>query len=163
MTELPDRPVRGDHGLPPGEVYDWYRGALDAHAAGDPVAAIDLLTWAVAAEPSARSLREALARAQFDARRFDDAAATFGTVVEEDPADHYARFGLGLASLRSGDLDTAVTQLAVAVALESGVPHYEAALRSARATRNARPSPSINLSGSELSDAAEPPPESPST
>jgi len=28
----------------------------------------------------------------FDARRFDDAAATFGTVVEEDPADHYALY-----------------------------------------------------------------------
>src|SRR6478735_2812126 len=67
--EIPD-------GLPPGQVYDWYANARALHDEGDAAGAVPLLLWAVAAEPGARSLREALARAQFDARLFAESAAS---------------------------------------------------------------------------------------
>ena len=95
--------------LPPGQVYDWYRSARELHDDGDADGAVTVLLWAVAAEPNARSLREALARAEFDAHRYVDSAASFQLIVDEDPADHYAQFGLGLASLRAGALDAART------------------------------------------------------
>jgi Flp pilus assembly protein TadD len=136
VTDLPGLGPEGDEipdGLPPGQVYDWYTTARSLHDSGDPDGAVTLLLWAVAAEPDARSLREALARAQYDARRFPDAAASFELIVSDDPADHYAQFGLGLASFRAGSLDVALNHLAIAVALRPDLPHYEKALRSARA------------------------------
>lgn len=132
MTEDFDGMGPGD-GIPAGQVYDWYRGARELHDAGDPAAAVQLLLWAIAAEPEARSVREALARAQFDAHEYADAAVNFAVIVEADPADHYAHFGLGLASSRAGDLDLAVTHLALAVALRPDLEHYEQALRGTRA------------------------------
>jgi tetratricopeptide (TPR) repeat protein len=150
VTDLPESggmsgPAPGESELeiPAGQVYDWYARARVMHDGGDPVGAVELLLWAVAAEPEARSLREALARAQFDAHRFADSAESFGIIVAEDPADHYAQFGLGLASMRTADLDTAVAHLAIAVALRPDLPHYEKALRSARAAvvRRANPIP----------------------
>jgi len=129
--------------LPPGQVYDWYTRARQLHDDGDPAGAVELLQWAAAAEPQARSVREALARALFDARRFAEAAETFASIVGEDPADHYAQFGLGLSSLRRGQADLAVNHLAIAVALRPEREEYGVALRSARAAqaRSAGPIP----------------------
>lgn len=118
--------------IPAGQVYDWYSSARELHDAGKPDAAVELLLWAAAAEPDARSIREALARAQFDAHLYADSAVNFAAIVAADPADHYAQFGLGLASSRAGDLDLAVTHLALAVALRPDLAHYEKALRATR-------------------------------
>jgi Flp pilus assembly protein TadD len=76
-----------------------------------------------------------LARAQFDSRRYGDAADSFGQLVSRDPSDHYAHFGLGLASRRLGDLDGAVEHLALAAAMRPDLDHYTRALRAARAAR----------------------------
>lgn len=145
MTELPGL-GEGDavpDGLPPGQVYDWYSTARVLHDGGDAAGAVELLLWAVAAEPDARSLREALARAQFDARLFTESEASFQLIVDEDPADHYAQFGVGLAAFRAGDLDAALNHLALAVALRPDLPHYEKALRIARSAvvRRENPAP----------------------
>jgi thioredoxin-like negative regulator of GroEL len=58
--------------------------------------------------------------------------------VEDDPADHYARYGLGMASVRMGNVEAAVEQLALAAAMRPDQQHYVSALREARATIRAR-------------------------
>jgi tetratricopeptide (TPR) repeat protein len=124
-----------DAALPAGDVYDWYTRGMKLLSAGDAAAAAQLLEHAARAEPEARSVREALARALFDSGRYDDARAAFAANVDESPADDYAHFGLGLSHVRMGKLDAAVEHLAIAVALRPDNKHYGTALRSARAAR----------------------------
>ena len=81
---------------------------------------------------------EALARAQFDTRRYDEAAATFRRIVEASPSDDYAQFGLGLALARSGNPQAAAEHLALAAAMRPELRHYTDALRGVRATLKAR-------------------------
>ena len=119
--------------LPKGEVYDWYTRGLDLLEGGNPAAAVTLLTHATQAEPRSRSVREALARAQFDAGLYADAADSFGWIISVNPADDYAQFGLGLAAAKTGDLPSAVEHLALAAAMRPDISHYATALRGARA------------------------------
>jgi Flp pilus assembly protein TadD len=105
---------------------------------GDNAAAAQLLERSVREEPSARSLRETLARAQFDARMFPAAEQTFRHLVVLDPTDHYAQFGLGLALSRQGRAEEALEPLALAVAMRPDLKHYGDALRQARATARSR-------------------------
>jgi Flp pilus assembly protein TadD len=96
------------------------------------------LQRASAAEPQSRSVREALARAQFDAGRYAEAADNFRMIVEASPSDDYANFGLGLALARMGDHAAAAEYLALAAAMRPDATHYTDALRSVRATLQAR-------------------------
>ncbi|MCW2899148.1 MAG: repeat-containing protein [Streptosporangiaceae bacterium] len=123
---------------PTGGVYEWYQRGLDLLSTGSPAAAVQLLQRAAEAEPSSRSIREALARAQFGARRFADAADSFRSIVEDNPSEDYALFGLGLALSRLGDFESAVEHLALAAAMRPDNEHYTNALRQARATLEAR-------------------------
>lgn len=127
-----------ESGAPSGDVYDWYLRSLELMDSGDNAAAAQLLEHAVAAEPAARNLREALARAQFDARMFTASEATFAHLVALDPTDHYAQFGLGLSLSRQGRAEPAVEPLALATAMRPDLKHYGDALRQARATLRAR-------------------------
>jgi tetratricopeptide (TPR) repeat protein len=120
---------------PAGDVYDWYRRGLELLGARNPAAAAAVLEHAVAAEPTSRSAREALARALFDSGRFDPARENFAAIVAANPTDDYAHFGWGLASTRLGDYDDAAEHLALAVAMRPDNKHYATALRSARAAR----------------------------
>ncbi len=138
MAQAPGPPPEPGASPPGGEVYDWYRRGLDLLENGDAAAAAQLLSRAVAAQPQARSAREALGRAQFDAGRYAEAATTFEAIVVDDPADDYARFGLGLALTRIGRFAAAVEHLALAAAMRPDLRHYAAALRGARATLRAR-------------------------
>jgi tetratricopeptide (TPR) repeat protein len=119
--------------LPKGEVYDWYTRGLDLLDGGNPAAAVTLLNHAAAAEPQSRSVREALARAQFDAGLYADAVDSFSWIISVNPADDYAQFGLGLAAAKTGDLPAAVEHLALAAAMRPDISHYATALRGARA------------------------------
>jgi Flp pilus assembly protein TadD len=83
-------------------------------------------------------VREALARAQFDAGWYALAVESFRMIVEASPADDYAHFGLGLALARAGDPGKAAEYLALAAAMRPDLPHYSAALRDVRATLRAR-------------------------
>jgi Flp pilus assembly protein TadD len=123
---------------PGGDSYAWYRRGLDLLSRGSPAAAAELLERAAAAEPGARSIREALARAQFDAGRYAQAADNFRQNVEAIPSDDYAHFGLGLALARSGDPAAAAEHLALAAAMRPELAHYIEALRGVRATLAAR-------------------------
>ena len=101
-------------------------------------AAAQGLQRAATAEPASRSVREALARAQFDAGRYAEAADNFRMIVEASPSDDYAHFGLGLALARTGHPAAAAEYLALAAAMRPDAAHYTEALRSVRATLRAQ-------------------------
>jgi tetratricopeptide (TPR) repeat protein len=123
---------------PDGDAQTWYRRGLELLGSGSPAAAAQLLERAAGAEPHSRMVREALARAQFDAGWYAAAAASFRMIVEASPADDYAHFGLGLALARSGAPGEAAEYLALAAAMRPDLPHYTGALRGVRATLRAR-------------------------
>jgi predicted Zn-dependent protease len=134
QRDMPGEGSFASSGAPPaGDVYDWYVRGRDLLTRGDAAAAVQVLAHTVAAEPASRSAREMLARAQFDAHQYAEAAASFADLVERDPSDHYAQFGMGLSAHRAGDLPVAVEHLALASAMRPDLGHYERALRSARA------------------------------
>ena len=118
---------------PSGGVYEWYVRGVELLGAGDAAAASQLLARAAAAEPGSRSIREALARSLFDAGRYAEAREEFRALVELDPADDYALFGVGMAAGRLGDHREAVEHLALAVAMRPDRADYARALRRARA------------------------------
>lgn len=135
------RPAAGEGNASPppdGDTQTWYRRGLDLLGNGSPAAAAQLLERAAAAEPQSRMVREALARAQFDAGWYPAAADSFRMIVEASPADDYAHFGLGLALARSGAPGEAAEYLALAAAMRPDLPHYTGALRGVRATLRAR-------------------------
>jgi hypothetical protein len=121
-----------------GDTYDLYQRGLDLLSRGSAAAAAQLLTRAHTFEPGSRSVLEALARAQFDARRYGDAADSFRQIVDQSPADDYAQFGLGLSLARTGNPRGAAEHLALAAAMRPDLRHYSDALRGVRATLKAR-------------------------
>ncbi|MDQ1695821.1 MAG: hypothetical protein QOJ03_1174 [Frankiaceae bacterium] len=123
---------------PSGDVLEWYRRGVRLLEAGNPAAAAALLEHVVRAEPDLRSVREALARAQFDSGALDLARENFAAIVADNPTDDYAQFGLGLAASRLGDFEDAIEHLALAVAMRPDNRDYAAALRHARAARSRR-------------------------
>jgi Flp pilus assembly protein TadD len=126
----------GQTASPKGTVYDWYTRGMQLLQDRNPAAAAALLEHAVRAEPTSRSAREALARAQFDSGRYAAARDTFATIVADNPTDDYALFGLGLACNKLGDFEDAAEHLALAVAMRPENKHYATALRHARAARD---------------------------
>lgn len=126
-------------GVPEGGVYDWYQRGKDLLERGDAAASVLLLERAHAAEPNADHLREALARALFDAGHYQRASLHFRHLATVDPVDHYAHYGLGLALWRLGEMERARESLTVAAALANR-EEYHAALRQVRATLSARQS-----------------------
>jgi tetratricopeptide (TPR) repeat protein len=128
-----DTPVVPPDVLPTGELYDWYARGVSLLEGGDSAAAVMLLTRVAEAEPQSRSVREALARSQFDTGMYTEAVENFEWITEQNPADDYAQFGLGLAAAKTGDLQLAVTHLALAAAMRPDINHYAIALRGARA------------------------------
>jgi predicted Zn-dependent protease len=135
---LPDEESFPGQALPEGDVHAWYQRGMELLGRGSPAAAAQVLQRASTAEPGSRSVREALARAQFDAGRYAEAAGNFRVIVEASPSDDYAHFGLGLALARTGDHAAAAEYLALAAAMRPDAAHYTEALRSVRATLRAR-------------------------
>ncbi len=139
----PDEPPAGkaeplDDSALTGEVYDWYQRGVQLLDSGNPAAATQLLVRAADRVPRSRSVLEALARAQFDAEQYSEAADAFRTLAESNPDDDYAQFGWGLAAARLGDYEHAVEHLALAAAMRPDVRYYTQALRGARATLRSR-------------------------
>jgi Flp pilus assembly protein TadD len=118
----------------PADVHAWYTTGMNLLRKGSPAAAAQVLQRAVHAEPASRSVREALARAQFDTGQYAAAADNFRVIVEASPTDDYAHFGLGLSLARAGDHEAAAEYLALAAAMRPDHKHYTDALRQVRAT-----------------------------
>lgn len=129
---------RSEEKDPGQDVHAWYQRGMELLGNGSPAAAAQLLERASAAEPTARSVREALARAQFDAGQYAAAADNFRVIVEASPSDDYAHFGLGLSLARTGNHEAAAEYLALAAAMRPDAAHYTEALRQVRATLQAR-------------------------
>jgi tetratricopeptide (TPR) repeat protein len=121
---------------PEGGVYEWYQRGLRLLDEGSPEAAATLLARAAEREPGSRSILEALARAQYDAGRYEEAVLSFTALTAANPTDDYAHFGLGLAASRAGDLPLAAEHLALAVAMRPDLGHYARALRGVRARQS---------------------------
>ena len=149
-VSLTDGPVlQAPRLAPAGEAYDWFRRGTRLLDEGNAAAAAELLAWAAEAEPEAASIREALARALFDARRFPDAAREFARLVDLVPDDDYARFGLGLSLWRLRRFPEAAEHLAMAVVMRPERTEYAAALRQVRATLAARELAGLDPVGSD--------------
>jgi Flp pilus assembly protein TadD len=82
-------------------------------------------------EPDKGSIREALARAYFRTQRVEAARVEFEKVLELDPVNDYAHFGLGLCLLRSGDRMGALGHLKIATIMRPDHEAYQDALRQA--------------------------------
>jgi Flp pilus assembly protein TadD len=84
------------------DVYDLYRRGMSLLEDGHFHAATVPLSKAADLEPDKTSIREALGRAYFRSRRFDEARAEFEAVVERAPTNDYALFCLGRSLLQLG-------------------------------------------------------------
>lgn len=125
----------GPEGLPdgPGEAYARFQEGSRLLDSGNSHAAVVALERARDLEPDKGSIREALARAYYRSRRVDAARAEFEKVLELDPVNDYAHFGLGMCLLRSGDRAAARGHLKMATIMRPDEEAYQNALRRASA------------------------------
>ena len=98
-------------------VYDLYRRGLSLLDHGDHHSAIVPLSRARDLEPDKASIREALGRALFHARRYEGAAAEFEAIAEGAPTNDYALFCLGRSMQLMGRHREACQPLALACSL----------------------------------------------
>ena len=84
------------------DVYDLFQRGTALLEAGDFDQATVPLRKAALLEPGKASIREALGRAYFRSRHYEEAAVEFAAVVELSPTNDYALFCLGRALLESG-------------------------------------------------------------
>jgi Flp pilus assembly protein TadD len=84
------------------DVYDLFQRGTALLEAGDFDQATVPLRKAAQLEPGKASVREALGRAYFRSRHFEEAAVEFAAVVELAPTNDYALFCLGRALMESG-------------------------------------------------------------
>jgi len=103
-------------------VYELYKRGSELLSAGDHHAAIVPLTRARDLEPTKTSIREALGRALFHARRYEGAAAEFEAVAAAAPTNDYALFCLGRTMQLLGRHREACHPLALACSMS---PHRE--------------------------------------
>lgn len=139
-----EAPDRGDpHGTP----YEWYQRAVGLLASGNPDAAAVLLDRLRDTDPSSTSVLEALARAQFDRKRYDLAADAFGALVDRAPAEDYAHYGLGMSLWRLQRFPEARDHLAMAFVMRPERSEYGQALAQVKATLRARMEGGLPLEG----------------
>ena len=108
-----------DQGQAPGseETYSLYRRGMELLESGDFEQATVPLRKAARLDPEKSSIREALGRAYFRTRRYEEAAEEFEAVVERYPVNDYAHFCLGRALTKTGRPDRARRHLAIAANL----------------------------------------------
>jgi len=87
-----------------------------------------VLERATALEPGRGSITEALARALFNGGQPDRAEAAFGRLLEIDPSNPYAHYGLGRCLARLGRREEARPHFRLAAALEPTSRLYRNAL-----------------------------------
>ena len=136
-----------DPTAPEGSPYDWYRRAQALLAQGSPEAAAVLLERLRGTDPDSPAILEAWARALFDSRRFAEATEAFTSLVDRQPDNDYAHYGLGLSLWRLQRFPEARDHLAMAEVMSPGHAEYAAALGQVRATLRARAEAGLPLEG----------------
>ena len=99
------------------DVYDLFKRGTALLEAGDFNSATVPLSKAAELEPEKTSIREALGRAYFRSRQFEEARVEFEAVVERAPTNDYALFCLGRALMELGRTAEARKPLALAAQL----------------------------------------------
>jgi Flp pilus assembly protein TadD len=99
------------------DVYDLFQRGTSLLESGNFDQATVPLRKAAAIEPEKTSIREALGRAYFRSRHFEEAAVEFAAVVERAPTNDYALFCLGRSLMECGRPDEARKPLALAACL----------------------------------------------
>jgi Flp pilus assembly protein TadD len=102
---------------PAESVYDLYTRGISLLELGDYDQAAVPLRKAARLAPDKTSIREALGRALFRSRRFEEAVPEFEAVVERYPVNDFAHFCLGRALTLCGERDRARRHLAIAANL----------------------------------------------
>jgi Flp pilus assembly protein TadD len=110
------------------EAYEKFQEGQERLSSRDAPGAIEALERARELEPEQGSIREALGRAYFGARRFHDAEAEFAKAVDLDPVNDYAHFGIGMCAMRCGDPDRARGHLKLATVMRPDEESYRDAL-----------------------------------
>ena len=131
---------------PAGEPYDGYQRALVLLSEGNSDAAATLLERVRLTEPSPAVL-EALGRALFEARRYDEAIEVLTDLVERTPDEDYAHYALGLALWRRQAFPAARDHLSIAFVMRPDRAEYGQALSQVKATLRARSEAGLPLEG----------------
>ncbi|MFX0591502.1 tetratricopeptide repeat protein [Melissospora conviva] len=105
-----------------------YRRAEMYFEAGDASSAARLLEPIVAAEPGNTSVRQLLARAYFQSAQLTRAEEQLRTLVDQNPADHYAHHVLGRTLERQNRPADALRHLRIAAAMYADNDDYRVAL-----------------------------------
>jgi tetratricopeptide (TPR) repeat protein len=103
--------------VPDETLYDLYQRGMALLEHGDFEPATIPLSKAARMAPEKASIREALGRAYFHSRRYQEAADEFEAVIERYPVNDYAHFCLGRALTLSGQRQRARRHLAIAACL----------------------------------------------
>ncbi|OII67495.1 MULTISPECIES: tetratricopeptide repeat protein [unclassified Streptomyces] len=104
-----------------------YRAAEQLLAARDPRGAVKLLDSVIAAHPENTAARLLRARAFFMAAQLRSAELEFELVVEREPDNAYAHFGLARTLQRAGRPQHARRHFRLAAALDPRPEYREAA------------------------------------
>jgi len=106
--------------------YDLFKKGSELLENGDFMAAAVPLERARELEPDKSSIREALGRAYFRSKRFEQAAVEFAAVVERHPVNDYAHFCLGRAFENTGRRREARRHAALAANMRPDRADYRA-------------------------------------
>ena len=106
--------------------YELFKKGSELLEQGDFMAASVPLERARSLEPDKGSIREALGRAYFRSRRFDQAAEEFAAVVERYPVNDYAHFCLGRSLEKTGRRREARRHAALAAHMRPDRKDYQA-------------------------------------
>jgi tetratricopeptide (TPR) repeat protein len=117
--------------------YELFRRGTKLLAEDHAHQAVTVLERAYRLLPGKGSVCEALGRAYYQSGKPAAARAQFAEVLEIDPTNDYAHFGLALCLARVGEPKLAAGHLRLALAMRPGVAAYEEAL--ARLTGTALP------------------------
>jgi tetratricopeptide (TPR) repeat protein len=108
--------------------YELFRRGTELLAEDHAHQAVTVLERAHRLLPGKGSVCEALGRAYYQSGRPAAARAQFAEVLEIDPTNDYAHFGLALCLARVGERKLAAGHLRLALAMRPGVAAYEEAL-----------------------------------
>ena len=118
---------------PAESVYDLYTRGLSLLESGDYAQAAVPLRKAARLAPDKSSVREALGRALFRSRHFEEAVPEFEAVVERYPVNDFAHFCLGRALEKTGRRVEARRHLRLAAGLRPDRADYRKYLDRLRA------------------------------
>jgi Flp pilus assembly protein TadD len=114
---------------------------------GNPDAALVLLERLMEEEGENAAVLEAVARANFDARRYLASSAAFRRLAENEPSNDYAHYGLGLSLWRLQRFPDSRDHLAMACVMRPDRTDYAQALQQVSATLRSREAVGLPLEG----------------